>query len=69
MRNVNLVMVDPSNKNKFYNMTENSDGTWTAEWGRVGYSAQVQVYPSHEWNRKYREKLKKGYQDITYRFD
>ncbi len=64
-RTIELVNVSDKNNNKFYRMTDNENGTWTAEWGRVGSSPQVQVYNSGEWNRKYREKLKKGYQDIT----
>ena len=60
-----LIMVDPANHNKFYNMTENSDGSWTAEWGRVGSAPQVQQYPMSKWHSKYREKLNRGYQDIT----
>ena len=60
-----LVNVSDKNNNKFYDMTENSDGTWTAHWGRVGASGQSQTYQKSEWDKKYKEKIKKGYVAIT----
>lgn len=65
MRQVELVYVSQNNNNKYYKMLENSDGTWTAKYGRVGYAEQVQSYPSGQWDKKYKEKLRKGYKDIT----
>lgn len=66
-RIVKLVNVQGDvNKNKFYTMSENGDGTWTAHWGRVGGEGEKQIYPMTEWAKKYREKItKKGYKDIT----
>lgn len=46
-------------------MKENSDGTFIVEWGRVGYAPQTTQYPMSQWNKKYQEKLKRGYSDIT----
>lgn len=60
-----LVNVSDKNNNKFYDMTENADGTWTAHWGRVGAAGQTQVYQKSEWDKKYKEKIKKGYVAIT----
>ena len=60
-----LVMVTASaNNNKYYNMTPHGD-TWTAEYGRVGSSSQRREYSIREWNKKYSEKIKKGYVDQT----
>lgn len=60
-----LVMVTASaNNNKYYNMTPHGD-TWTAEYGRVGSSSQRREYSIREWNKKYKEKIKKGYIDQT----
>lgn len=66
-----LIMVNPNfNNNKFYKMTDNGDGTWTATYGRIGedngfYGTRTKVYPSHLWFRKLVEKLAKGYVDET----
>ena len=60
-----LVMVTASaNNNKYYNMTPHGD-TWTAEYGRVGSSSQRREYSIREWDKKYNEKIKKGYVDQT----
>jgi poly [ADP-ribose] polymerase len=62
---VKLINVSAQNNNKFYDMKENDDGTWTASYGRVGYSGAVEQYPMSNWDKKYKEKIKKGYKDIT----
>lgn len=60
-----LVMVTASaNNNKYYNMTPHGD-TWTAEYGRIGSSSQRREYSIREWDKKYNEKIKKGYVDQT----
>lgn len=60
-----LVMVTASaNNNKYYNMTPHGD-TWTAEYGRVGSSSQKREYSIREWDKKYNEKIRKGYVDQT----
>ena len=61
-----LVMVTAdANNNKFYRMIPNGD-TFTAEYGRVGNgSFQKASYAISQWNKKYNEKIKKGYQDRT----
>lgn len=51
-----------ANNNKFYRQIPHGDG-WTAEYGRVGSTAQRLEYPFSQWESKYREKLKKGYVD------
>ena len=53
--------------NKFYEMIENPGGaTFTAKYGRIGNRPQQLRYPMTEWDRKYDEKLQKGYIDKTY---
>lgn len=67
MENINpvyLVMVTPDNHNKYYRMTPHGDG-FTVEFGRVGASFQTASYPLSQWNKKYNEKIKKGYVDQT----
>lgn len=64
-RIIKLVQVTAENNNKFYDMTEKSDGSWTAHWGRVGATGETMDYPSGLWDKKYKEKIKKGYRDIT----
>ena len=65
MRQVELICVTPDNNNKIYRMCENADNTFTAQWGRVGNSLDSMNYSIGQWDKKYREKLKKGYKDIT----
>jgi len=64
---VKLIKVEPnSNNNKFYNMTDLGDGSFRAEWGRVGQKGQSQIYGMGQWDKKYREKTsKKGYRDVS----
>lgn len=61
-----LIMVTESNNNKFYNMTEDPNGTtFTVEFGRVDSSSQKTSYSMLQWNSKLNSKLRKGYKDIT----
>lgn len=64
-KQVELIMVTENNNNKFYRMCENNDGTWTAIWGRVGASENTMNYSMDQWSKKYNEKVKKGYRDIS----
>ena len=58
-----LVMVTgDTNHNKYYKQIPHGD-TWTAEYGRVGSSSQRREYPMSQWDKKYNEKIKKGYVD------
>lgn len=65
MRNVELIMVSADNNNKFYRMTEQSDGTFNVEYGRVGVTSIKESYPLSRWDSKYKEKIKKGYKDVS----
>lgn len=61
-----LVMVaSGANNNKYYKQIPNDNGTWTAEYGRVGNAPQTRVYPDSQYESKYREKIRKGYVDRT----
>lgn len=60
-----LIMVTENNNNKFYNMHDNGDGTFTVDWGRVGATNSKTVYPIKKWDSMYRQKTKKGYKDVT----
>ncbi len=58
-----LVMVTATaNNNKYYKQIPHGD-SWTAEYGRVGSSPQKRDYPMSQWDKKYREKIAKGYVD------
>jgi len=57
-----------ANNNKFYEMTNNGDGTFTVKYGREGAAKPAtETYPISKWDSKYYEKTssKKGYTDIT----
>jgi len=62
---VYLVKVEPGqNNNKYYRMVPKGDH-WVAEYGRVGAGCQTRSYLMYEWDKKYNEKLRKGYVDRT----
>lgn len=65
MKTIKLICVTENNNNKFYNMTENGDGTFTVEYGRVDSTSQKKAYPMSKWNAIYAQKTGKGYKDIT----
>lgn len=50
--------------NKFYDMYNNEDGTFTAHWGRIGTYGQSKTYSMDLWFTKYFEKEDKGYQEV-----
>lgn len=64
-RFVHLVCVTSVNNNKYYDMTELSDGSIEVKYGRVGGNETVHHYPGSKWDSLYRSKLAKGYQDMT----
>ncbi len=68
LRTTKLIMVTADNNNKYYDMQENADGTFTVTYGRVGATATKVSYPVREWDKKYREKVNKGYKDQTHLF-
>jgi poly [ADP-ribose] polymerase len=68
LRTVKLIMVTADNNNKYYDMQENADGTFTVTYGRVGATATKLSYPIREWDKKRREKVNKGYVDQTHLF-
>ncbi len=61
---VNLICTEGSS-NKYYNFHDNGNGTFTATYGRIGSTKQKATYSSRMWDSKLREKLKKGYRDVT----
>ncbi|GAB3931005.1 WGR domain-containing protein [Larkinella terrae] len=66
LRTVKLIMVTAENNNKYYEMREESDHTFTVHYGRIGGSKSVTTYPMAQWERKIREKVAKGYVDQTH---
>lgn len=60
-----LVMVTSNNNNKYYDMIPNGDNTWTAKYGRIEGGCQTRTYSFSDWNKKYSEKINKGYSDMT----
>lgn len=63
-----LIMVTDKLKmgnNKFYNMDRDGGDTWTATYGRVETTSVTRTYPASRWDSKYREKVRKGYRDVT----
>jgi len=61
-----LVCVTGDNNNKFYHMFEQNDGNFKVVYGRIESTSIEHSYPMSDWDKKYREKTKKGYNDITH---
>lgn len=61
---VYLIMITANNNNKYYRMIPHGD-TFEVEYGRVGGSCQRVTYPIRQWDKKYNEKINKGYVDHT----
>ena len=60
-----LVMVTKANNNKYYKMIPKGD-IFTVEFGRLGGGTpQTATYPISQFDRKYNEKVRKGYEDKT----
>lgn len=60
-----LVMVTAgANNNKYYDMKPQGD-MWVATYGRIGSGSQTRTYSKIEWDKKYNEKIRKGYIDQT----
>lgn len=62
---IKLICVTPNNNNKYYYMEDLHNGSFKVSYGRVGASEAVLTYPISLWDKKYSEKLKKGYVDVT----
>lgn len=62
---VRLVMVTENNNNKFYNMDDNGDGTFTVTYGRVGTDGTKKTYYMSDWSKIYYNKTGKGYKDVS----
>ncbi|MEM1094342.1 MAG: ADP-ribose polymerase [Bacteroidota bacterium] len=60
-----LIMVTSDNNNKFYDMQDLDNGTFEVTYGRVGNRPSIRHYPITQWDKKYREKVRKGYRDVT----
>ena len=54
-----------ANNNKYYDMTP-MGSVWEAAYGRIGASPQRRTYSLRDWEKKYNEKLSKGYVDRTW---
>lgn len=54
-----------NNNNKFYNLHDNDNGTFTVHYGRVGASGTYKDYNISDWDKLLASKLKKGYTDVT----
>lgn len=65
MNYAKLINVSDKNNNKYYEMVDNGNNTFTVSWGRVGNQSTSKTYPSNQWYTKYNEKIRKGYVDIT----
>lgn len=66
MKEAYLVMVNANNNNnKYYHMVQMNDGMFEVTYGRVGKAGQTREYPIWDWDKKYYEKIDKGYRDVT----
>ena len=64
---IELIMVTEENNNKFYRLLPKDNGTFVVEYGRVGMpNFATMSYPISDWYKKYNEKVKKGYKDMSH---
>ena len=62
-----LIFVEgTSNKNKYYNMFQQPDGTYKVVYGRVQSTGVELTNPMNLWDSTVRSKVKKGYSDMTH---
>lgn len=61
-----LVMVTAENNNKYYEMTYNGGSNFAVKYGRVESTSVTDSYPIGMWDKKYNEKVRKGYVDMTH---
>lgn len=62
---VYLVKVEPgANNNKYWKAMAQGD-RFDVEYGRIGGTSQKYSYPLSQWDKKYNEKIRKGYVDRT----
>lgn len=54
-----------ANSNKYYNMDDLGNGWFLAAWGRQDSTRSEKEYPISKWDSIYRQKIKKGYKDIS----
>ncbi len=61
-----LIMVTPDNNNKYYEMSwDGKSSNFNVKYGRVESTSTDISYPYSQWSKKYREKISKGYKDVT----
>lgn len=66
MKKTKLLFVSADNNhNKFYDMEQISDDRFIAHYGRVGSKGSKKEYPMSNWDKVYKSKTRKGYQDVT----
>lgn len=56
-----VYLENTSGHSKFYRMTQISATEWIAEYGKIGSTSIKHTYSINEWDKKYNEKIKKGY--------
>jgi rhodanese-related sulfurtransferase/predicted DNA-binding WGR domain protein len=60
-----LELVDEeTNANKFWELWNLSDGTVEVNWGRIGNKPQSQIISKNFADKRYRDKLNKGYRQV-----
>lgn len=59
-----LIMVTTANNNKYYNLFPEGD-QFRVEYGRVDATKTTKYYPMSKWDSQIKNKLGKGYQDVT----
>ena len=63
---IKLILVSQQNNNKFYELSwDGESSTFTVKYGRVESTVTTATYGIGSWDSKYREKIKKGYIDVT----
>ena len=64
-----LLCVTADNRNKYYNMFEQPNGTFIGAYGRVDGNESYTTKPMREWDKVYREKTKRKVEPYTDKTD
>lgn len=63
---VKLIMVTADNRNKYYEMMwDGQSSNFNVKYGRIESTSVETSYPISSWDKKYKEKVNKGYVDVT----
>lgn len=65
MKNKVRLVCQINGHNKYYEMEQTLANEFVVSYGRIGAAPQTAFYGMYDWDKKYKEKIKKGYIDVS----